>query len=95
MRYLDRLFGDGVISHRSIRGRDWSARSPDLNPFDFCARGLLKSKAYTPKPRTLEELRGNITREVSQLDQAMLNRAILDVKARCQKCIAANGGYFE
>ena len=95
MRYLDRLFGDGVISHRSIRGRDWSARSPDLNPFDFCARGLLKSKAYTPKPRTLEELKGNITTEVGQLDQAMLNRAILDVKARCQKCIAAIGGYFE
>ena len=92
---LSGYIGDGVISHRSIRGRDWSARSPDLNPFDFCARGLLKSKAYTPKPRTLEELRGNITREVGQLDQAMLNRAILDVKARCQKCIAANGGYFE
>ena len=68
MRYLDRLFGDGVISHRSIRGRDWSARSPDFNPFEFCARGLLESKAYTPKPRTLEELRGNITRKVSQLD---------------------------
>ena len=95
MRYLDRLFGDGVISHRSIRGRDWSARSPDLNPFDFCARGLLKSKAYTPKPRTLEELRRKITREVGQLHQAMLNRSIVDVKARCQKCIAANGGYFE
>ena len=95
MRYLDRLFGDRVISHRSIRGRDWPARSPDLNPLDFCVWGLLKSKVYTPKPRTLEELRGNITREVGQLDQAMLNRAILDVKARCQKCIAANGGYFE
>ena len=61
----------------------------------FCVWGLLESKVYTPKPRTLEELRGNITREVSQLDQAMLNRAILDVKACCQKCIAANGGYFE
>ena len=92
---MDILFGDRVISNRSIRGRDWPARSPDLNPLDFCVWGLLKSKVYTPKPRTLKELRGNITREVGQLDQAMRNRAILDVKARCQKCIAANEGYFE
>ena len=92
MRYLDRLFGDRVISHRSIRGRDWPTRSPDLNPLDICVWGLRKSKVYTPKPRPLEELKGNITREVGQLDQVMLNRAFLDVKARCQKCIAANGG---
>lgn len=44
MRYLDRLLRDGVISHRSIRGRDWSARSPDLNPLDFCARGCSSLK---------------------------------------------------
>ena len=95
MRYLDRLFGDRVISNRSIRGRDWPARSPDLNPLDFCVWGVLKSKVYTPKPRTMVELRNNITREVAQLDPAMLGRAILDVKKRCQKCIAANGGYLE
>ena len=80
MRYLDRLFGDRVISNRSIRGRDWPARSPDLNPLDFCVWGVLKSKVYTPKPRTMVELRNNITREVAQLDPAMLGRAILDVK---------------
>ena len=34
-------------------------------------------------------------REVGQLDQAMVNRAILDVKKCCQKYIAVNGGYFE
>ena len=95
MRYLDRLFGDRVISKRSIRGRELPARSPDLNPLDFCVWGVLKSKVYTPKPRTMVELRNNITREVAQLDPAMLGRAILDVKKLCQKCIAANGCYLE
>ena len=32
MRYLDNKFGDRVVSRRSIQGRDWPARSPDLNP---------------------------------------------------------------
>ena len=95
MRYLDRLFGDRVISNRSIRGRDWPARSPDLNPLDFCVWGVLKSKVYTPKPRTMVELRNNITREVAQLDPAVVGRDILDVKKRCYKSIVVNGGCFE
>jgi hypothetical protein len=64
-------------------------------PLDFCVWGVLKSKVYTPKPMTMVEVRNNITREVAQLDPAMLVRAILDVKKLCQKCIAANGGYLE
>ena len=95
MRYLDRLFGDKVVSNRAIRGRDWPARSPDLNPLDFCVWGVLKSKVYTPRPRTMAELRTNIETEIGQLDNAMLRRAILEVKSRCHKCIRANGGYFE
>ena len=37
----------------------------------------------------------NIESEVNLLDPNMLRRAILDVRARCFKCIAANGGHFE
>ena len=44
MRYLDRQFDGRVISRRAIRGVDWPARSPDLNPLDFCMWGYLKSK---------------------------------------------------
>jgi inhibitor of nuclear factor kappa-B kinase subunit alpha len=44
MRYLDRQFEDRVLSRKPIRGRDWPARSPDLNPCDFCLWGFLKSK---------------------------------------------------
>ena len=95
MRYLDDQFGDRVISRRCLRGREWPPRSPDLSPLDFCLWGFLKSKVYSPRPATLNELQANITREVAQIDPAMVRRAILDMRARAQKCINANGGHFE
>ena len=69
--------------------------SPDLSPLDFCLWGYLKSKVYSPRPANLNELQANITREVAQIDPAMVRRAMLDMKARAVKCIAANGGHFE
>ena len=44
MRYLDSQYQDRVVGRKSIRGRDWPARSPDLNPLDFFLWGFLKSK---------------------------------------------------
>ena len=41
MRYLESQFGYN-------RGRDWPARSPDLNPCDFFTWGFLKSKVKVP-----------------------------------------------
>ena len=95
MRYLDNQFGDRVISRRCLRGREWPPRSPDLSPLDFCLWGYLKSKVYSPRPANLNELQANITREVAQIDPAMVRRAMLDMKARAVKCIAANGRHFE
>ena len=89
------FFGNRVISRRCLRGREWPPRSPDLTPLDFCLWGFLKSKVYSPRPATLNQLQANITREVAQIDPAMVRRAILDMKARAQKCIDANGGHFE
>ena len=95
MRYLDNQFGDRVISRRCLQGREWPPRSPDLSPLDFCLWGYLKSKVYSPCPATLNQLQANITREVAQLDPAMVRRAMLDMRARAAKCITAGGGHFE
>lgn len=95
MRYLDRQFGDRVVSRKSLHGRDWPARSPDFNPLDFFMWGYLKSKVYTPRPATLGELRNNIEREIRLIDPAMLRKVMLDVRTRCRKCIAVNGGHVE
>ena len=70
-------------------------QSPDLFPLDFCLWGYLKSKVYSPCPATLNQLQANITREVTQLDPAMMRRATLDFRSRAAKFIAAGGGHFE
>jgi hypothetical protein len=43
-------------------------RSPDLTPRDFFLWGHLKGRAYMNKPRTLDELRENIRRELLLFD---------------------------
>ena len=91
-RYLDNQFGDRVISRRCLRSREWPPRSLYLSPLDFCLWGFLKSKVYSPRPATLNQLEANITREVAQIDLAMMRRAMLDMKC---KCIAAGGAHFE
>ena len=92
MRYLDSQFGARVLSRNSIQGRDWPARSPDLNPLDYFLWGYLKSKVYSPWPRNLDDLETNITREVRNLQPAMITRAIMEIKVRAQKCLNARGG---
>ena len=57
--------------------------------------GYLKSKVYSPRPATLNELQANIIREVVQIDPAMMRRAMLDMRERAVKCIAAGDGHFE
>ena len=95
MQYLDSQFQDRVVSRKAVRGEDWPARSPDLNPCDFFLWGYLKSKVYTPRPQTLDQLERNITREVQSIPPVMITRAILDIKERASKCLRNNGGHFE
>ena len=44
----------------------WPPRSPDLNPCDFYLWGNLKAKVYNPLPKTLDELKANIEREIKK-----------------------------
>ena len=95
MRYLDNYFQNKVLSRKPIPDLDWPARSPDLNPCDFCLWGYLKRKVYRPLPANLDKLEANIRREVAELDLDMMRRAILDMKNRANLCIAKNGAHFE
>ena len=74
--YLGRQFGGRLIARRSepYGGRDWAARSPDLNPLDYGVWGILKSRLFSPRPATMLELRTRLDQEVARLgqDQALL-----------------------
>ena len=71
------------------------SRFYDILQLCFCLWGYLKSKVYCPRPNNLNELQAKISNEVAQIDPAMVRRAVMDMKARAVKCIAAGGGHFE
>ena len=95
MQYLDRQFNNRVLAMSTIRGFDWPARSPDLNPLDFCVWGVLKEKVFKPRPQSMEELKDRIRCEVSRLDRNMLKRACQDVRNRCERLITTGGSFIE
>ena len=51
MKYLDERFQNRSLAMGRIRGFDWPARSPDLNPLDFCVWGVQKEKVFKPRAK--------------------------------------------
>ena len=47
----------------------WPPRSPDLNPCDFYLWGYLKSVVYNPLPKTLDDLKTNLEREIKKINK--------------------------
>ena len=45
----------------------WPPRSPDLNPCDFYLWGYLKPVVYNPLPKTLDDLKANLEREIKKI----------------------------
>ena len=68
-----------------INKQQWPPRSPDLNPCDYFLWGYLKSKVYKPLPKTLDDLKADIRREVQKINTSTL----------CQLGVEKNGGHFE
>jgi hypothetical protein len=61
---------------------------------DFFLWGHLKGRAYMNKPRTLDELRENIRREIQMVTSEVLAANIRNMR-RVQLCIDAQGGHFQ
>jgi hypothetical protein len=53
-----------ILSVRIISSDIWPACLPDLKPRDFFFWGCLKDRIYSNNPRTEEEMKGNICREI-------------------------------
>ena len=73
----------------------WPPRSPDLNPCDFYLWGHLKALVYNPIPKTLDDLKANIAREIQQIPKNILKSTIENFEKRCKLVISAEGGHFE
>jgi len=54
------------FSKKIVDKKKWPPRSPDLNPCDYFLWGYLKSVVYKPLPKTLDDLKANIDREIKK-----------------------------
>jgi hypothetical protein len=88
--WLKSKFGDFFLDKTK-----WPPRSPDLNPCDFFLWGYLKQRVYKPIPKTLDELKVNIEREIKKINEEMLKNVFENFKKRCSLIVSAEGGHFE
>jgi len=88
--YLKSKFGDKFME-KII----WPPRSPDLNPCDFYLWGYLKARVYNPLPKTLDELKSNIRREIKKITKDDLKRVFLNFENRCDLVIETKGRHIK
>jgi hypothetical protein len=70
-KWLTDRMGENFISKFN-----WPPRSPDLNPCDYFLWGYLKARVYSPMPKTIEDLKANITKEIKKIDKNILNNRL-------------------
>ena len=85
----------GKFGKQFINKDSWPPRSPDLNPCDFYLWGYLKARVYNPLPKTLEDLKANITREIENISKKTLESTFLNFKKRCELLITAQSCHIE
>ncbi|GFV50021.1 transposable element Tc3 transposase [Trichonephila clavipes] len=82
------------LESEDIKGMDWPARSPDLNPiehvWDFLGRCLA---ARTLPPVTIRELRLALQDEWAAMPQ-QIDTLILSMGRRCETCLAVRGDHI-
>ncbi len=69
-------------------------RSPDLSLLDFFLWGYLKNCVYMTAPQNLKDLKGNIAREIENINQKTLKHVFSNLMKRCRICKANSGGHF-
>ena len=85
----------GKFGQKLIDKDLWPPRSPDLNPCDFFLWGHLKSRVYNPLPKTLDELKVNLEREIKKISKTILKSTFSNFQNRCELVISAEGGHIE
>ena len=92
MSLLREIFPQHTISR--IGDIAWPPRSPDLTVPDFFLWGYLKSTVYTTKPRTMDDLRRRIDKEITKIDLETIQKAMQNVCVRARECSTKNGSHL-
>lgn len=73
----------------------WPPKSPDANPLDFCAWGILQSMVGSKKYQSVEHLKKALRREWAKVPQVHLRAACDSFIGRLKAIVAAGGGHIE
>ena len=58
-------------------------------------RLFLKGRVYSPLPKTLDDLKTNIEREIKNINKKTLKTVFENFEKRCNLVISAEGGHIE
>ena len=72
-----------------------SPNSPDLNPVDYKIWSVMEEKVYRTKAQDVEDLRQRIVMAWDELDQRIIDSAVMEWRKRLRACVKAAGGQFE
>lgn len=80
---------------RFISTAQWPPKSPDANPLDYCAWGILESKVGTKKYQSVDHLKQALRREWDKIPQSHFRAACDGFIGRLKAIVRAKGGQFE
>lgn len=89
-KWLESKFGN-----RFVGKDDWPPYSPDLDPCDFFLWGYLKPRVYFPLPKTIDQLKSNIEREIKNISNEMLGKVFLNFEKRLIEVVKHKGKRIE
>ena len=93
LNLLEKTFAERVILMKT--DFKWPPHSPDLNPLDFFLWGFFKDRVYRSKPVTLDELKVNIRREISLIDEDILQNVVRNFECRVDAVQQMEGKHVE
>ena len=81
--------------HSCTRRPKWAPHSPDMSPPDYYLWGYAKDRVYETNPRTLLELKREVTRVIQAIPQEQCSRVIDNFGRHVQLCLQRQGGHLE
>ena len=73
----------------------WFPNSPDLNPPDYAAWGILERRVSDANPETEVGVRRATRKAVAGVNPGEIKKSSLQFERRLDMCIANNGRHFE
>ena len=91
MTIVRKMFSGHLISR--FGDMPWPLALPIFQRVIF-SLGYMKSRVYTHKPRTLNDLKEAIRQEIRPIDRQLLARVMDDFKKELGNCIQEDGHHF-